>query len=63
MIYFIEIFKSTKNNQFYFRGKAKNNKVVFQSEGYISFRNVLRAVKPLAAQLRCFYVYNYKANG
>jgi hypothetical protein len=66
MIDFIEIFSSSKNNQFYFRGRARNNKIIFQSEGYVSLRNVLRTARPLArqlnVQLECRYVFTLQNN-
>lgn len=43
----IEIFKSEKNSQFYFRIKARNGKIIAQSEGYNHKRNVHQTIKSL----------------
>ncbi|QIQ21961.1 YegP family protein [Zophobihabitans entericus] len=39
-----EVFKSPKNNQFYFRLKASNGQVILQSEGYTTKDNCKKGV-------------------
>jgi uncharacterized protein YegP (UPF0339 family) len=42
-----EISKSEKNNQFYFVLKAKNGKIVLQSEGYTTEKNCKDTIKAI----------------
>jgi uncharacterized protein YegP (UPF0339 family) len=43
----IQIFKSPKNNQFYFRVVSANNKIVLASEGYLSVQGAKNGVRSL----------------
>ncbi|MFT6188991.1 MAG: hypothetical protein ACJAW8_002038 [Oleispira sp.] len=40
-----QIFKSTKNNQFYFRLRASNNKIILASEGYTTKGNCKNGIE------------------
>ena len=40
-----QIFKSTKNSQYYFRLRASNNKIVLASEGYTTKDNCKNGIK------------------
>jgi len=52
-----EIFKSKKNRKFYFRLKAKNGKVILQSQGYESKAGVKNGIQSIVKHSReeaCF---------
>ena len=52
-----EIFRSTKNKEFYFRLKARNHQVILASEGYktkASCKNGIKSVQKNAAKEGCF---------
>ncbi|WP_392565477.1 YegP family protein [Utexia brackfieldae] len=54
-----ELFKSPKNNQFYFHLQASNGEIILQSEGYTTKSNCLngiRAVKKNASLERAYVV-------
>lgn len=40
-----EVFQSEKNNQFYFRLKSSNGKIILQSEGYTTKNNCLKGIE------------------
>ena len=52
-----EIFKSEKNNKFYFRLKAKNGQVILQSQGYADksgCKNGIASVQKNASDDKCY---------
>ncbi len=40
-----EVFKSTKNSQYYFRLKAGNGEIILASEGYVSKQGCLNGIE------------------
>lgn len=47
----IEIFKSVRDRNFYFRVKARNNEIIAQSEGYLTKQGARTGIRSLIKNL------------
>ena len=56
-----QVFRSTQNNQFYFRLRARNGEIILSSEGYINKIDCLNGIK--SVKVNAPYDYNYRRNG
>lgn len=54
--YYVEGFRSPKNNEFYWRIKANNHQIVAVSEGYLEKRKRDAAAKAMAQELGSAFV-------
>lgn len=56
-----QVFKSTSNNQFYFRLRAKNGEIILSSEGYINKVDCFNGIKSVKANAS--FDHNYRRFG